>query len=144
MYDLNQFADKASSQYVLVGTKIRPKHTAKRKGLTSRREPQRKPKQPKPGSKCVCLFRNLFSIDRTSSDQMVAPLYCGLDKVIFLHVVHPNMYLQAVEQTEAQRKAEEVDEQKSAAHSEEAETAIARKEVLLFVWYVLVQRWNQR
>ena len=32
---------------------------------------------------------------------MVAPLYCGLDKVIFLHVLHPNMYLQAEEQTEA-------------------------------------------
>ena len=65
---------------------------------------------------------------------MVAPLYCGLDKVIFLHVLHPNIYLHAEEQTEAVRKAEEVDEQKSAANSEEAETAIARKQVLLFVW----------
>ena len=65
---------------------------------------------------------------------MVAPLYCGPDKVIFWHVLHPNMYLQAEEQTEAERKAEEVDEQKSAAHSEKAETAIARKPVLLFVW----------
>ena len=65
---------------------------------------------------------------------MVTPLYCGLDKVIFLHVLHPNMYLQAEEQTEAERKAKEVDEQKSAAHSEEAETAIARKQVLLYVW----------
>ena len=65
---------------------------------------------------------------------MAAPLYCGLDKVIFFHVLHLNMYLQAEEQTEATRKAEEVDEQKSAAHSEEAETAIARKQVLLFVW----------
>ena len=65
---------------------------------------------------------------------MVAPLYCGLDKVIFLHVLDPNMYLQAEDQTEAERKAEEVDEQKSAAHSEEAKTAIARKQVLLFVW----------
>ena len=64
---------------------------------------------------------------------MVAPMYCGLDKVIFLHVPHPRMYLQADEQTEAERKAEEVDEQESAAHSEEAETAIARKQVLLFV-----------
>ena len=63
---------------------------------------------------------------------MVATLYCGLDKVIFLHVLHPNVYLQAEEQTEAERKEEEVDEQKSAAHSEEAEPAIAR--VLLFVW----------
>ena len=65
---------------------------------------------------------------------MVAPLYCGLDKVIFLHVLHPNMYLQAGEQTVAERKAEEVDEQRSAATSEEAETAIPRKQVLLFVW----------
>ena len=65
---------------------------------------------------------------------MVAPLYCGLDKVIFLHALHPNMYLQAEEQNEAERKAEEVDEQTSAAHLGEAETAIARKQVLLFVW----------
>ena len=65
---------------------------------------------------------------------MVAPLYCGLDKVIFLHVLHPNMYLQAEEQTEAEKKVEEVDEQKSVADSEKAETAIARKQVLLFVW----------
>ena len=64
---------------------------------------------------------------------MVAPLYCGLDKVIFLHVLHPNMHLQTEEQTEAERKAEEVDEQRSAVHSEEAETAIARKQLLLFV-----------
>ena len=75
---------------------------------------------------------------------MVAPLYYGLDKVISLHVLHPNMYLQAGEQTEAGRKAEEVDEQKSAAHSEEAEGATARKQLLLFVWSILVQRWNQR
>ena len=75
---------------------------------------------------------------------MMAPLYCGLDKVIFLHVLHPNMYLQAEEQTEAERKAEEVDEQKSATHSQEAEGATARKQVLLFVWSILVQRWNQR
>ena len=74
----------------------------------------------------------------------MAPLYCGLDKVFSLHVLHPNMYLQAEEQTEAERKAEEVDEQKSAAHSKEAETAIARKKVLLFVRSILVQRWNQR
>ena len=65
---------------------------------------------------------------------MVAPLYCGLGKVIFLHVIQPKMYLQVEEQSEAYRKAEEVDEQKSAAHSEEAETAIARKQLLLFVW----------
>ena len=75
---------------------------------------------------------------------MVAPLYCGLDKVIFLHMLHPNMYLQAEEQIEAERKAEQVDEQKSAAHSEEAEGATAREQVLLFVWSILVQRWNQR
>ena len=30
---------------------------------------------------------------------MVAPFYWGLDKVISLHVLHPNMYLQAEEQT---------------------------------------------
>ena len=75
---------------------------------------------------------------------MVAPLYCGQDKVIFLHVLHPNMYLQAEEQTEAERKAEEVDEQKSAAHSQEAEGATARKQVLLFVWSILVQRPGNR
>ena len=75
---------------------------------------------------------------------MVAPLYIGLEKVIFLHVLHPNMSLQAEEQTEAERKVEEVDEQKSAAHSEEADGATARKQVLLFVWSILVQRWNQR
>ena len=75
---------------------------------------------------------------------MVAPLYCGLDRVIFLHVLHPNMYLQAEEQTEGERKAEEVDEQKSAAYSQEAEGATARKQVLLFVWSILFQRWNQR
>ena len=54
--------------------------------------------------------------------------------MIFLHVLHPNIYLQAEEQTEAENKVEEVDEQKSGIHSEEAETAIARKQVLLFVW----------
>ena len=75
---------------------------------------------------------------------MMAPSYCGLDKVIFLHVPHPNMYLQAEEQTEEERKAEKVDEQKSTAHSQEAEGATARKQVLLFVWSILVQRWNQR
>ena len=74
----------------------------------------------------------------------MAPLYCGLDKVIFLHVLHPNMYLQAKEQTEAEGKAEDVDEQKSSAHSQETEEATARKQVLLFVWSILVQRWNQR
>ena len=74
---------------------------------------------------------------------MVAPLYCGLDKVIFLHVLHLNMYLQAEEQTKAERKAEEVDEQKSATRSEEAEGATARKQVLLFVWSIIVQRCNQ-
>ena len=66
------------------------------------------------------LFGDLLCIDRTSSDRMLAQLYCGLDEVIFLHVLHPNMYLQAEEQIEAERKAEEVDEQKSGAHSEEA------------------------
>ena len=59
-------------------------------------------------------------------------------------MLHQNMYLQAEEQTEAERKAEEVDEQESAAHSQEAEGATAGKQVLLFVWSILVQRWNQR
>ena len=71
--------------------------------------------------------------DRTSSDRMVAPLYCGVDKVIFLHLLHLNMYLQGEGQTKAERKAEEVHEQKSAAHAEEAQTAIASKQVQLFV-----------
>ena len=75
---------------------------------------------------------------------MVAPLYCGLDKVISSHVQHPNMYLQAEEQTRAERRAEEVDEQKSTAHSQEAEGATARKQVLLFVWSILVQRPGNR
>ena len=52
---------------------------------------------------------------------MVAP---GLDKVIFLHVLHPNMCLQAEEQAQAETKADELDEQKRAAK----DTANARRQ----------------
>ena len=40
------------------------------------------------GSRFFCLFDNVLCIDGTSNDRMVAP---GLDKVIFLHVPHPDM-----------------------------------------------------
>ena len=57
---------------------------------------------------------------------MMAPLYFCIVKVIFLHVIHPNICLQAEEQAQAQRK-----EQTRAA--EEAETANAGKQVLLSI-----------
>ena len=57
---------------------------------------------------------------------MMAPLHFGIVKVIFLHVTHPNICLQAEGKAQAQRK-----EQTRAA--EEAETANAGREVLLSI-----------
>ena len=57
-------------------------------------------------------------------------------KVIFLHVLHPNICLQAGQKSQPQRKVDEHEEQKRAA--EEAETANARMQVRLSVWIILV------
>ena len=63
--------------------------------------------------------------------------FFGIVKDISLHVIHPNMCLQAEEKAQAQRK-----EQTRAA--EEAETANARKQVLLYIRKLGVHRWNQQ
>ena len=57
---------------------------------------------------------------------MMAPLSFGLVKVIFPHLIHPNICLQAEKKAQAQRK-----EQTRAA--EEAETPNAGKQVLLSI-----------
>ena len=62
---------------------------------------------------------------------MMAPLYFGAVKVIFLHVLHPNNCLQAEENAQPQRKVDERGEQERAA--EEPETANARMQVCLSV-----------
>ena len=75
-------------------------------------------------------------IDGTNDDRMMAPLYFGAVKVIFLHVSRPNICLQAEENAQPQRKVDEREEQKRAA--EEAETANTRMQVRLSVWNILV------
>ena len=75
-------------------------------------------------------------IDGTNDDSMMAPLYFGAPRVIFLHVLHPNICLQAERNAQPQRKVDEREEQKRAA--EEAESANARMEVRLSVWNILV------
>ena len=67
---------------------------------------------------------------------MMAPLYFGALKVIFLHVLHPNICLQAEKNAQTQRKVDQREEQKRAA--EEAETANARMQFCLSVWNILV------
>ena len=67
---------------------------------------------------------------------MMAPLSSGVVKVVFLHVLHPKMCLQTVEQVGAQRRAEDLDKQKRAA--EEAETPNGEKQVCFSVWIILV------
>ena len=67
---------------------------------------------------------------------MMAPLYFGAVKVIFLHGLHPNICLEAEKNAGPQRKVDEGGEQKRAA--EEAETANARMQVRLSVWNILV------
>ena len=67
---------------------------------------------------------------------MMAPLSSGVVKVVFLHVLQPNICLQTEEQVRAQRRAEELDKQKRAA--EEAETTNAEKQVRLSVSIILV------
>ena len=57
---------------------------------------------------------------------MMAPLYFGIVKVTFLHVIDPNICLQAEEKAQAQSK-----EQTRAA--EEGETANAGRQVLLSI-----------
>ena len=68
---------------------------------------------------------------------MMAPLYFGIVKVIFLHVIDPNICLQAEEKAQTQRK-----EQTRAA--EEAKTANAGKQVPLSISNLFVHRWNQQ
>ena len=75
-------------------------------------------------------------IDGTNDDRMMAPLYFGAVKVIFLQFLHPNIFLQAEENARPQRKVDEREERKRAA--EEAETANTRMQVCLSVWNILV------
>ena len=58
---------------------------------------------------------------------MMAPLSSGVVKVVFLHVLQPKICLRREEQVPAQRRAEELDKQKSA--TEEADTTNAEKQV---------------
>ena len=67
---------------------------------------------------------------------MMAPLFSGSVKVVFLHVLQPKTCLQREEQVRAQRRAEELENQKRAA--EEAETTNAGKQVRLSAWIILV------
>ena len=87
---------------------------------------QRKPKQPSLGSRFYCSYGKFLCSDGTNDDGMIAPLHFGVVKVIFLHVIHPNICLQAEEKAQAQTK-----EQTRAA--EEAETGNAGKQVLLSI-----------
>ena len=72
-----------------------------------------------------------------NDDGMMAPLYFGIMKVIFLHVIDPNICLQAEEKAQAQRN-----EQTRGA--EEAKTANAGKQVLLSISKLVVHRCNQQ
>ena len=66
---------------------------AEEKAQAERKEQTRAAEEAKTanaGNRFFCLFENLLCRDGTSNDRMVAP---GLDKVIFLHVLHPNMCL---------------------------------------------------
>ena len=88
------------------------------------------------GSRFFCSHGTFFRIHGTNNDRMLAPFYFGAVKVIFLHLLYPNICLQAEENTQPQRKVDEREEQKRAA--EEAETANARMQVRLSVWNILV------
>ena len=125
------------------------KHTARRRKLSARtpkqpRQPKpprrptqpRKLKQPMVGSRFYFSEGKFLCIDATNDDRMMAPLYFGTVKVIFLHVLHPDICLQAEENAPPQRKVDEREEQKRAA--EEAETANTRMQVRLSVWKILV------
>ena len=94
----------------------------------SRRAPptERKPKAPPLGSRFYYSDGKFLCSDGINDDGVMAPLYFGIVKVIFLHVIHPNICLQAEEKAQAQRK-----EQTRAA--EEAETANTGKQVRLSV-----------
>ena len=120
------------------------KHTARRRKLSSGtpkqpRKPKlpRRPRQPRKLKQLMVGSRFFFSegkflcIDGTNDDRMMAPLYFGAVKVIFLHVLHPNICLQAEENAQPQSTVDEREEQKRAA--EEAETANARMQVRLSV-----------
>ena len=87
---------------------------------------QRKPKQPSLGSRLYCSYGKFLCSDGINDDRMMAPLYFAVVKVIFLHVIHPNICLQAEEKVQAQTK-----EQTRAA--EEAESANAGKQVLFSI-----------
>ena len=67
----------------------------------------------------------------------MAPFFFGVVTVILLHVIHPNICLQAEEKAQAQRK-----EQTRAA--EEAETPNAGKQVVLSIGKLVVHRWNKQ
>ena len=125
------------------------KHTAVRRKLSARTPKQpRKPKPPRRltqprklkqatvGSRFYFSEGKFLCIDGTNDDRMMAPLYFGAVKVILLHVLHPNICLQADENAEPQRKVDEREEQKRAA--EEAETANTRMQVHLSVWIIVV------
>ena len=125
------------------------KHTARRRKLSARtpkqpRQPKpprrptqpRKLKQPMVGSRFYFSEGKFLCIDATNDDRMMAPLFFGTVKVIFLHVLHPDICLQAEENAPPQRKVDEREEQKRAA--EEAETANTRMQVRLSVWKILV------
>ena len=75
----------------------------------SRRAPpiQRKPKQPSLGSRVYCSYGKFLCSNGINDDGMMAPLYFGIVKVIFLHVIYPNICLQAEEKVKHREKADE-------------------------------------
>ena len=91
----------------------------------------RKLKQLVVGSRFYCSQGKFLCIDGTKDNRMMAPLYFGAVKFIFLHVLHCNICLQAEENAQPQRKVDERGKQKRAA--EEAKTANARMQVRLSV-----------
>ena len=54
---------------------------------------QRKPKQPSLASRFNCSYGKFLGSDGINDDGTMAPLYFGIVKVIFLHVMHPSICL---------------------------------------------------
>ena len=96
---------------------------------TSKTEQPRK--QPATGGKILFAYEKFLCINGTCNDCAARHQCIGVVKIIFQHVLHPNIYLQTDKTALAQRK-----EQKRPA--EEAKTANAEKQVRLSVWIIVV------
>ena len=99
--------------------------------MTSTSKTRQPRKQPAPGGKILFVYENFLCINGTCNDCAARHHCIGVVKIIFWHVLHPNIFLQTDETALAQRK-----EQKRPAA--EAETANAEKQVRLSVWIIVV------